>query len=258
MRCLLVGSSQLAQPVHIVLFQRPWGASVGNVYATLWGLITFSGFVITLLLPQADKYAQLYFETVTRSSLNSARKWVRVIRQVPILVLVAVVTLAVLSPIVLRNESDRATAWDFALLAVAVVAEVGFVLTARFLVPRVPGSIETISPVLGARKAGLVSPLRGAPTAIRFVNRTSASLQLNWVDFEGSLVSYGLVPAGSDGAIQSTYTGHWFTICETDGRELASFEAQPFPAIANIDDSTLRAEVPEPRQGPVSDSLPEG
>ena len=224
------------------------------MYATLWGLITFSGFVITLLLPQADKYAQAYFETVTRSSLNSARRWVRIIREVPIFVLVAVVALSVLSPIVLRNGSDRATAWDFVLLAVAVVAEVGFVLTARFLVPRVPRSIETIAPVLGTREAGLTSPLRGARTAIRFVNQTSEPLQLNWVDFEGSLVSYGLISPGSDDSIQSTYTGHWFTICMTDGQELASFEAQPFPAIANVDDSMLRMAVPEPRQEPVWDS----
>lgn len=214
---------------------------MANVYATLWGLIAFSGFVTTLLTPQTEKYAAAYRDAVTVGALSIARRWVVIVRRVPLLVLALVVSLSVTAPVVLRGGADPATGWDLFLLAIAVVAQFGFVVTIRTLIPVVPAQLPVLSPTSVTDRHQLTSPPSQSVTTIRFVNRTQQPLDLHWIDFEGVLIPYGTIAALDEDRIQSTYAGHWFLLTDSNGHEIVMFKAEPTPAIAVIDDVWLRS-----------------
>jgi len=73
----------------------------------------------------------------------------------------------------------------------------------------------------------------GPETAIVFVNRTSAAVELFWLDTGGRRRSYGRLKAGQERE-QHTYAGHVWQVTDGKGALLAAFEAQDSPIPAEI------------------------
>ena len=73
----------------------------------------------------------------------------------------------------------------------------------------------------------------GSETAITFVNRTSAEVELFWLDTGGRRSSYGKLQAGQERE-QHTYAGHVWQAVDSKGAVLAAFQAQESPTLAEI------------------------
>ncbi|MHC4299128.1 MAG: prolyl oligopeptidase family serine peptidase [Planctomycetota bacterium] len=73
----------------------------------------------------------------------------------------------------------------------------------------------------------------GPETSIAFVNRTSAEVELFWLDTGGRRRSYGKLQAGQERE-QHTYAGHVWRAYDSKGTLLAAFEAQESPTLAEI------------------------
>ncbi len=78
----------------------------------------------------------------------------------------------------------------------------------------------------------------GPETTLHFVNRTSGTVELFWLDFGGQRKSYGKIPAGKTREM-STYAGHVWVVVNAEGRSLAVFEAGE-----EIAEAEIRAEAP--------------
>ncbi len=73
----------------------------------------------------------------------------------------------------------------------------------------------------------------GPESAITFVNRTSAEVELFWLDTGGRRRSYGKLQAGQERE-QHTYAGHVWRVTDGKGSLLAAFEAQESPTMVEI------------------------
>ncbi len=78
----------------------------------------------------------------------------------------------------------------------------------------------------------------GPETSITFANRTSAEIELFWVDTSGRRQSYGKLQAGRERE-QHTYAGHVWRAYDGKGNLVAAFEAQESPVLAEITGETV-------------------
>ena len=100
----------------------------------------------------------------------------------------------------------------------------------------------------------------GPETAITFVNRTDAEVELFWLDTGGRRRSYGKLQAGQERE-QHTYAGHVWQIANTKGATLAAFQAQESPTLAEItgkNATTSRSSERTGRRPRPSDESPDG
>ncbi len=123
------------------------------------------------------------------------------------------------------------------------------------LAPR-PGAV----PVANAPPSGL-RPWAGAPrasrgtgeeTTVTFVNRTSAAVELYWLDTEGKRQSYGRLRPGDERS-QHTFAGHVWLVTDAQGRPLGVKVAEDTDATVDIrDKDAADRKNPEP---PAQDDL---
>ncbi len=99
------------------------------------------------------------------------------------------------------------------------------------------------------------SPAGGAQTRVRFVNQTSAAIQVYWLNFEGEQEHYGTVRAG-DAFRHRTFVGHLWLITDSDDQPLALHAATETPLTVEINDTgaTVTATNSEQR-GPTQQGL---
>ena len=74
----------------------------------------------------------------------------------------------------------------------------------------------------------------GSETSITFKNHTSGSVQILWLDTEGSRQSYGVLGAGET-RTQHTFAGHVWLVADKQGAILSAFEADENQTLAEID-----------------------
>ncbi|MFE6282687.1 hypothetical protein [Streptomyces sp. NPDC057877] len=213
---------------------------MGNLLATVWGLITFAGFVVALLLPKAEDTIKAFWETAEEGARARARKWSFAVRTAPVVTCGVVAVVCVAAGLALRG-SERPTGVDVGLLVVAGLTQAGFAVAVLYLVARVPRAMRTVLPTPVGEPATLRSE-DGPRTALRFVNESHATLQLLWVDHSGTLHERGLLPPDSERA-QLTYAGHPFVIrLPGGGRVLAVFVATAVPGTAILTDAMTRTD----------------
>ena len=87
------------------------------------------------------------------------------------------------------------------------------------------------------RRGPRASLRTGAETALTFVNRTTDTVNLVWLDSGGQRRSYGTVAAG-ESRRQHTFAGHVWLIVDSEGHTLATFEGRDEPTTAVIDGQT--------------------
>jgi hypothetical protein len=90
-----------------------------------------------------------------------------------------------------------------------------------------------LTPRPPAQEAGLRSERSDMPSAIHFINRTPADLQLIWLDFDGRRQLYGTIPA-SQTLHRTTYATHVWLLADGAGTALALFVAEDKEGIAEI------------------------
>lgn len=83
----------------------------------------------------------------------------------------------------------------------------------------------------------------GEETSIVFINKTTGSIRLHWVDTEGNRVAYDTINAGEQ-LDRRTFGGHVWVVVDAQGRTLGAFEAQESGGTAIID-GTVRTPVPQ-------------
>ncbi len=86
---------------------------------------------------------------------------------------------------------------------------------------------------LAIAEAPRASTHTGGETSLHFVNRTTGTVELFWLDFGGKRKSYGKIPAGKERDM-STFAGHVWLIANEAGKTLAVFEAGEESAEADI------------------------
>ncbi len=73
----------------------------------------------------------------------------------------------------------------------------------------------------------------GEETSITFINRTSQTVSLFWMDTEGNRRSYGAIEPGQSRE-QHTFAGHVWVVTSPQGAVVGVFEATEMPAVAVI------------------------
>ena len=91
-----------------------------------------------------------------------------------------------------------------------------------------------------AQEASLRSERSDNPTAILFVNRTGANLQLFWLDFEGQRQPYGAIGT-AEPFRRTTYATHAWLVADAAGRALGLFVADEKEGVAEIGSGTNAA-----------------
>lgn len=91
----------------------------------------------------------------------------------------------------------------------------------------------------------------GEETSITFVNRTSATLNIFWVDGDGQRRPYGTV-GPNETREQHTFAGHVWLVTSADGAVVGVFEATEAPGVAILDSRPARR-----RRPPEAASRPE-
>ncbi|MFJ4687027.1 hypothetical protein [Streptomyces sp. NPDC088789] len=213
-----------------------------SVLASLWGLITFAGFVNSLLLPRADDYVTKFKDSVRERERREARRWTTTVRMSPVVILFVVATLVVATSITMDTST-----MDLCLLVLTVLAQVGFTGAVRYLVPAVPATIPAINVTRAVDWQQLRSQHSTRQTSVRFVNASTALLDVNWIDWHGHLHPYGTIHPGQH-RVQSTYVGHPFLLRTPDGRDAAVIEPLSQPAVARISNTDLPGEPGTPVQ----------
>ncbi len=91
----------------------------------------------------------------------------------------------------------------------------------------------------GADEAPHASREAGPQTSLTFINKTTAAVELHWLDEDGQSRSYGNLAAGARRE-QNTYAGHvWLVTIE--GRTVAAFEGTEKPGLAEITNTVAMA-----------------
>lgn len=88
-----------------------------------------------------------------------------------------------------------------------------------------------------ARESALRSERSDLPSAIQFINRTGAEVQLIWLDFEGHRQPYGTI-AASETLRRNTYATHAWLIADGAGNPLGLFVADDQEGVAEIGSGT--------------------
>ncbi|HMC12475.1 MAG TPA: prolyl oligopeptidase family serine peptidase, partial [Pirellulaceae bacterium] len=84
------------------------------------------------------------------------------------------------------------------------------------------------------RTSNRASRATGAETELTFVNRTAGEVEIFWLNTEGQRQTYGKIAAG-DRKSQHTYAGHVWDVVSSDGRTLATIEAETVATTIQID-----------------------
>ncbi|MFI2412138.1 hypothetical protein [Streptomyces sp. NPDC018947] len=213
-----------------------------SALASLWGLVTFAGFVNSLQIPRADDYVTRYRNSVGEGERREAHRWTMAVRTSPVVISVVVAALVIATPIAIDTS-----AMDLCLLLLTVLAQAGFAATVRYLVPAVPASVPAIIVTRGVDWRQLRSQDSTRQTSVRFVNASTVSLDVNWVGWDGQPQSYGAIEPGGH-RVLSTYVGHPFLLRTADGRDVAVVEPLSQPAVARIRNADLPGEPSEPPQ----------
>jgi dipeptidyl-peptidase 4 len=99
-------------------------------------------------------------------------------------------------------------------------------------------------PSLPLRNRPHPSRRTGEETSITFVNRTGADVKVFWIDSDGERQPYGII-ASDQQRQQHTFAGHVWLVTDSQGNNLAVFEANAEPGTAIIDGSKR----PQPAAG---------
>lgn len=205
---------------------------MGNVLATIWGLITFAGFVVALIIPKTDEYITAFWESAEEVARARARKWSSAARTAPVIICVAVAIVSVTSAMALRG-SERPSGVDLGMLVVAGLTQAAFAVAVLYLVTRVPRAIPIVPPA-SIDNLSVLRANDGPRTALRFINESHTPLQLLWVDHSGSRHDRGVIAPDSEHT-QLTYAGHPFLIKLYDnGQVVAAFVPLAIPGTAII------------------------
>jgi dipeptidyl aminopeptidase/acylaminoacyl peptidase len=113
-----------------------------------------------------------------------------------------------------------------------------------------PGKVAARDPVEAPR----ASARTGGETTVTFVNRTSAPVDLFWLDEGGRRHGYGKVPAGGRHE-QHTFAGHVWWVLDAGGALLASCEARDEPLTLEVE---VRPGAAPPETRPGRKSAPRG
>ncbi|MFD0316267.1 VHL beta domain-containing protein [Streptomyces flavalbus] len=212
---------------------------MGNVLATVWGLITFAGFVVALLIPKAEEYVRAYWETAEEGARARARKWSSAARTAPLIVCGAVAVLCVVSALALRGSGEP-TRVDVGMLAVAWLTQAGFAVAVRYLVVGVPRAMPVVLPA-HVPDLSVLRSRDGPRTALRFANESHTALRVLWVDHGGSEHAMDELPPGTE-RVQLTYAGHPFVVrTAAGGQFLAVYLPLPVPGTATLSDTMTAA-----------------
>jgi dipeptidyl aminopeptidase/acylaminoacyl peptidase len=84
----------------------------------------------------------------------------------------------------------------------------------------------------------------GEETTITFINRTSAAVNLFWVDPGGKRVGYGTIDPGQRRE-QNTFAGHVWVVTDQNGKRVAAFEAASGGGDAIIEKRDAPAALPD-------------
>jgi hypothetical protein len=200
---------------------------VSDVVATVWGLMTFAGFVVSLQIGKADEFAQNFDQEITDASWLRARRWALFVRSAPILVTVVVVAIVTSYWLTQHGGADALTKLPFWLLTLPILVQLLFALVVLGLVHPIP-PIRYLAPSpLGP---GLDRSSPDGPNKrilVRFRNLTSEPLLVCWVDFQGNLDEAERewpIAVQSDRLID-TYETHRWMVRTVDGRDVALFAA---------------------------------
>ena len=200
---------------------------MSDVVATVWGLITFAGFVVSLQIGKAEEFARDYGQEITESSWRRAREWAIFVRSAP--VLVALVVGAVVASYWLDQhwKVGALTRLPFWLLAVAILMQLLFAIVVLALVRPVP-PIKYLAPTPLTPGLDRSSPGgRRKRINVRFRNLTSEPLLVCWVDFRGLLDEAERewsIAVQSEHLID-TYESRRWLVRTVDGRDVALFAA---------------------------------
>ncbi|MFD7814127.1 hypothetical protein ACFV6E_14405 [Streptomyces sp. NPDC059785] len=225
--------------------RRSDGGLMGNVLSTVWGLITFAGFVVALIIPKTDEHITAYWESAKEGARARARKWSSAVRTAPLVTCVAVALVSVVSALALRGD-DRPNGVDIGMLAVAELTQVAFAVAVLYLVTRVPSSMPVVRPTPAPTDADLAAlrSVDGPRTALRFINESRTPLRLAWIDHGGNRHDQGVIEPGS-AHVRLTYVGHPFVVSSADdGRVVATYAPLRFPGVAAITDPMTEANRP--------------
>jgi dipeptidyl-peptidase-4 len=100
---------------------------------------------------------------------------------------------------------------------------------------------------LAAYKTPRPSRQGGRDTSITFINSTSESVKMFWIDLEGHRVPYNRLAPGET-ASQHTFSRHVWVAVGHNGQDLGVFVADPRPSIAVID-GVVSDDPPRRRRG---------
>ena len=74
-----------------------------------------------------------------------------------------------------------------------------------------PGGGDEIRPVAAGPLIGKAYPGKGLPAEIQFINVRPRSVRLNWIDRDGVLRFYAVIPSGGE-LLQPTFVSHRWVI----------------------------------------------
>jgi hypothetical protein len=198
-----------------------------NLVAVQWGLLSMFGVVLGLLITPAEKYLQKFLESGEDNDRKRAARWAATIRMTSILVLLSLFGLSFLGA---RDAKMNFTAglptatW---LLLMPLLAQIGFVVLVFSLVQRVPPLLQL---PIQQPPSYTASPRTHRKTVLRFVNETSGTIKVHWLDFDGKKDARGpnIIRSGSE-ARHHTYKGHRFLITTDDDIDIGSVDAASDP-----------------------------
>ncbi|MFD3929922.1 hypothetical protein [Streptomyces sp. NPDC058614] len=205
--------------------------------ATIWGLITFAGFVVALIIPKADEHVTAFWESAEEGARARARKLSSAARTAPLFICVAVAVVSVTSAMALRG-SEPPSGVDIGMLVVAGLTQLAFAVAVRYMVTGVPRAMPVVPPA-DSDDPSLLRAKDGPRTALRFINESHTPLRLLWIDHSGSRHDRGVIAPDSQHT-QLTYAGHPFLVeSSPTGQIVAAFVPLAVPGTATITDTML-------------------
>jgi hypothetical protein len=209
---------------------------MADVIATLWGLITFAGFVVSLQIGKADDLGKEFEKAVSVKSWERAHRWAQFVRNAP----VAVAAVAILTVAGYWVSAKTVGQFEVALLALPVLTQAGFVVIVRSPAGPVP-RLRSLRPLPLEQGADRASK-GGSSTRlmVRFRNLTRQPLTVCWVDFQGNLDEAERESrlGARDEIVIDTYRSHRWLVRTLDKREVALFDADR--GIADVTEQMLR------------------
>lgn len=101
--------------------------------------------------------------------------------------------------------------------------------------PGVDLSLPELQSVQGEDWSGISSPAVGGPATLTFFNASNVVVSLQWIDFQGQRVEYGILSPGGS-IVQSTFEGHlWELVDISDQTVVAQFRVAAGDNLAVVD-----------------------